>query len=65
MHAVSQGSILCKLWTIGKQLPTLPHKVRGLNCQPQRWELSGIPLCHHGPFVCVWSLCCSSVVIVH
>ena len=26
-----------------------PHKVRGLNRQPQRWEVSVLPLYHCGP----------------
>ena len=30
----------CKLLTINKQLPTFPHGVPGLNCRPQRWEVS-------------------------
>ena len=30
----------CKLLTIGKELPTFPHRVRGLNRRPQRWEAS-------------------------
>ena len=30
--------LYCKLPTIGKILPTYPHKVRGLNHRPQRWE---------------------------
>ena len=38
-----------KLPTIGKQLPTFPHKVRGLNRQPQRWEGSVLPLCPMAP----------------
>ena len=38
-----------KLPTIGKQLPTFPHKVQGLNRRPQRWEVSVSPLHHHGP----------------
>ena len=31
-------ALYCKLPTIGKQLPILPHKVLGLNCQPQKSE---------------------------
>ena len=42
--------LYCKLLTIGKQLPTFPHKVRGLNRQPQRWEASVLPLRQRGPF---------------
>ena len=38
--------LYCKLSTIDKQLPTFPHKVSGLNGQPQRWEVSVLPL-HH------------------
>ena len=41
--------LYCKLPTIGKQLPTFPHDVQGLNRRPQRWEGSGLPLYHHGP----------------
>ena len=41
--------LYCKLPTIGKELQTFPHKVWGLNCQPQRWEVRLLPLCHHGP----------------
>ena len=35
---------------MSKQLPTFPHKVWGLNCRPQRWEASVLPLHHHGPY---------------
>ena len=38
---VGQGSL--KLLTIDKRLPTFPHKVRGLNRWPQRWEASVLP----------------------
>ena len=41
--------LYCKLPTIVKELPTLPFKVRGLNKQSQSWEVSMLPLCHHGP----------------
>ena len=41
--------LYCKLSNIGKQLPTLPHKVRHLNRRPQRWEVSALPLRHCGP----------------
>ena len=41
--------LYCTLLTIGKQLPTFTHKIRGLNCQPQRWEASVLPLHHRGP----------------
>ena len=38
--------LYCKLPTIGKQLPTFPHKVRALNRQPQRWEcVTIVPPC--------------------
>ena len=40
--------LYCKLPTIGKQLPTFPLKVGGLNCWPQRWEASVLPLSHWG-----------------
>ena len=33
----------CKLPTIGKQLPTSPHEVQGLNRRSQRWEVSVLP----------------------
>ena len=32
--------LYCKLLTIGKKLSTFP----GLNCRPQRWEASVLPL---------------------
>ena len=38
----------CKLPTISKQLPTFPHKVRDLNRQPQRWEVSVLTPRHCG-----------------
>ena len=38
------------LYTIDKQLPILPHRIRGLNRRPQLWELSVLPLYH------TWSL---------
>ena len=41
--------LYCKLLTIGKQLPTFLHKVRGLYHRPQRWEVSVLPLDHRGP----------------
>ena len=40
--------LYCKLPTIGKQLPTFPHRVRGVDCRPQRWEESVLPLSHCG-----------------
>ena len=39
--------LYCKLSTMDKEQPTFPHKVKGLNRQPQRWEV--LPVCHHGP----------------
>ena len=39
----------CKLSTICKKLPSFPHKVQGLNRQPQRWEVSVLPLYLLGP----------------
>ena len=33
-------ALYCKLLTIGKQLSTFPHNVRGLNLWTQRWEAS-------------------------
>ena len=41
--------LYCKLPTIGKQPPTFPHKVQGLNCWPQRWEASVLPLHQYDP----------------
>ena len=35
--------------TSGKQLPTFPHRVHGLNPRPQRWEVSVLTLHHRGP----------------
>ena len=43
--------LYCKLLTSGKQLTTSPHKVRGLNRRPQRWEASVLPLRHRGPCI--------------
>ena len=40
-----------KLPTIGKQLPTFPHKLWGLSHRIQRWEASVLPLGHHGPYI--------------
>ena len=48
MHTVGQGSAHL-MSTICKQLPSFQHRVRGLNCRPQRWEVSMLPLHHHGP----------------
>ena len=36
-----------KLPTIGKQLPTFPHRVWGLNHRPQTWDASVLLLRHH------------------
>ena len=41
--------LYCTLPTIGKQLPTWPHKVQGVNRRPPRWETSVLPLSHHCP----------------
>ena len=46
--------LYCKLPTIGKQLPTFPHKVWGLNRRPQRWEVSVLPVCHLGPCILLY-----------
>ena len=35
--------LYCKLLTIGNELLTFPHNVRGLNLRPQRWEASVLP----------------------
>ena len=40
--------LYCKLPTIGKQLPTFPHNVWGLNPRPRKWEENVLSLCHHG-----------------
>ena len=37
----------CKLPTTGKQLQTFPLNVWPV--EPQRWEVSVLPLCQHGP----------------
>ena len=39
--------LYCILPTSGKQLATLPHKVQGLNSQPQRWEASMRQVCKY------------------
>ena len=36
--------LYCKLPTISEKLPSFPHRVRGLNHRPQRWETSVLPL---------------------
>ena len=41
--------LYCELLTIGKQLPTFPHKVQGLNHRTQTWDLSDIT-----PYFCVF-----------
>ena len=41
--------LYCELSTLDKWLPTFPHKVRGLNHRPQRWEASVLQLHHHDP----------------
>ena len=38
-------ALYCVLLTIGKKLPAFPHGM-GLNCTPQRWKASVLPL-HH------------------
>ena len=44
-HYIQLVKVLyCKQLTIGKQLPTFPHRLRGLNRRPQRWEASVLPL---------------------
>ena len=43
--------LYCKLPTIGKQLQTFPHKIWGLNRQPQRWKVSVLSLRHRGPIL--------------
>ena len=48
--------LYCKLLTIGKKVPFFPHRVRGLNLQPQRWEASVLPLHHHGPALSLYPI---------
>ena len=38
--------LYCKLLIIGKQVPAFPPMVGVLNCQPQRWKASVLPLYH-------------------
>ena len=45
-----------KVPTIGKKLPTFPHRVRVLKWGPQRWESSVLPLHHHGSLIHAWKL---------
>ena len=42
----------CKLPTIGKELPTFPHRTGGLNLRAQRWKASVLPQCHHYSLQC-------------
>ena len=48
IHLVSRF-LYSKLLIVGKQLPAFPHTVWDLNGQTQRWEVTVLPLCHHGP----------------
>ena len=41
--------LYCKLSTIGKELPTFPHRVMDLNRRPQKWEVSVLLLQNCGP----------------
>ena len=41
--------LYCKLPTIGKQLPTFPHKVQHLSHRPHWWDANVLLLCHLGP----------------
>ena len=43
VYTVGAKVLYCKLSAIGKKLPTFPHRVWGLNQQPQRWEASVNP----------------------
>ena len=43
--------LYCKLPTIDKQLPTFPHNVLGLNCRPQRWVASVLPMHKYNKFI--------------
>ena len=46
--------LYCKLPTNGKPLPAFPlEAMPGTEPRPQRWEARVLPLCHHGPLVCV------------
>ena len=47
--------LYCKLSTISEQLPTFPHKVCGLNHQPQSSEVSVLLLLHRGLY-CIVSM---------
>ena len=52
-HYIQLVKVLyCELQTIGMKLPSVPHKVLGLNRRPQRWEASLSPLGHRGPYLC-------------
>ena len=57
--------LYCKLPTIGKQLPTSPCNVRGLNRQPKWCEVSVLPLHHHGPFEIPLMSLCESMLAIH
>ena len=41
--------LYCNLPTIGKKLPTFPHRAQGLNFRPKKWEARVLPLPHCGP----------------
>ena len=42
--------LYCKLLTNDKQLPAFPlEAVSGTEPQPQRWQATVLPLCHHEP----------------
>ena len=47
--------LYCKLLTNSKQLPAFPlEAMQGIEPQPQRWEARVLPLCHRGPYLCVY-----------
>ena len=56
--------LYCNLSTINTQLPTFPHKVRGLNHSPQRWEASVLPL-HHRAICIQVSVSVNLQIVIH
>ena len=42
--------LYCQLLAIDKERLTFTHNVQGLNHRPLRWEVSMLPLFHHGLF---------------
>ena len=41
--------VYCTLLTICKKVPSFQHRICGMNRQPQRLDVSVLPLSHHGP----------------